>query len=173
MILQVYLDGYRCGIITWNAGQNVYPIDCGGRTGRIVKVVQNKNYLTLAEVQVFGPALVTKCSKNKCVVPKGAISFIPSGQSLTSTNGKTTAVMQGDGNFVIYCNGKSKVPVWATNTDRKPVKDGLKLQVRNIVDFRQIIELSGFFLSFHFFSSHSAEDKPVISDNNEPARRLI
>jgi hypothetical protein len=124
------LDKYLCGTIKWNSGQNVYPINCGGRTGRYVKVVQNKNYLTLAEVQVFGPAKIAKCSKNKCVVPKGAISVISSGQSITSTSGKVTAVMQKDGNFVVYCNqGKSRIPVWATNTDRKKIKNGLKLQV--------------------------------------------
>ena len=127
------MDKHLCGTITWNADKNVYPIDCGGRTGRIVKVVQNKNYLTLAEVQVFGPASVATCSKNKCVVPKGAISFVTTGQSITSSNGKATAVMQKDGNFVLYCNqGKTQVPIWATNTDHKPVKEGLKLQVRTI-----------------------------------------
>ena len=114
--------------MSWNAGQNVYPIDCGGRSGQVVKVVQKHNYLTLAEVQVFGPASVAQCTKDRCVVPRGAISFVNNGASVTSANGKTTAVMQKDGNFVVYCN-TGKVPIFATNTDRQSVKDGLTLQV--------------------------------------------
>ena len=115
--------------MSWNAAQNVYPINCGGKSGQVVRIVQKKNYLTLAEVQVFGPASVAECAKDRCVVPKGAISFVDNGASITSTNGKATAVMQKDGNFVVYCN-KGRVPVFATNTDRTSVKDGLALQVR-------------------------------------------
>ena len=51
---QVFLDKQLCGTVQWNAFENVYPINCGGKTGQIVKVVQKDNYLTLAEVQVFG-----------------------------------------------------------------------------------------------------------------------
>ena len=57
---QVYLDKHLCGTIKWNSGQIVYSINCGGKTGRFVKVVQKKNYLTLAEVQVFGLARISK-----------------------------------------------------------------------------------------------------------------
>jgi hypothetical protein len=53
---QVYLDKQLCGTIKWNAFESTYPINCGGKTGKIVKVVQKNNYLALAEVQVFGTA---------------------------------------------------------------------------------------------------------------------
>ena len=133
VLSQVFLDKNLCGTVNWRSGQDVYPISCGGKSGQIVKIVQNKNYLTLAEVQVFGPAFVAKCVKGVCEVPKGALGFIKTGESVSSPNGQTTAVMQKDGNFVLYCNvGKSRVPTWASNTDKKPVKDGLVLQVRSI-----------------------------------------
>ena len=125
------MDKHLCGTVHWRSGQSVYPIDCGGKSGRIVKVVQRKNYLTLAEVQVFGPAFVAKCSKGECNVPKSAIGFIETGKSVSSPNGKVSAVMQKDGNFVLYCNvGSLKVAIWATNTDHKAVREGLALQVK-------------------------------------------
>ena len=121
------MDSHLCGTIKWNAGQNVYPIDCGGRTGRIVKIVQKTNYLTLAEVQVFGPAKIAECGKNSCEIPKGTIGLIANGKRITSTNGEAYAVMEKNGNFVLYCKGG--VPIWASNTNGKSMKDGLKLQV--------------------------------------------
>ena len=51
---EVYLDNYKCGYVSYYRGVAVYPINCGGKNGRIVKVVQKNNFLTLAEVQVFG-----------------------------------------------------------------------------------------------------------------------
>ena len=51
---EVYLDNYKCGYVEYYRGVAVYPINCGGKTGRVVKVVQRHNFLTLAEVQVFG-----------------------------------------------------------------------------------------------------------------------
>ena len=52
--MQVYLDTKLCGTIHWYPDRNVYPVNCGGTSGRVVKIVQKNNYLTLAEVQVFG-----------------------------------------------------------------------------------------------------------------------
>ena len=54
---QVYLDKQLCGTVQWNAFENTYPINCGGKTGKVVRVVQKHNYLQLAEVQVFGTAV--------------------------------------------------------------------------------------------------------------------
>ena len=46
-----------CGTIAYQAGKDVYDIKCGnGVVGEYVKVVQNNNYLTLAEVQLYGAA---------------------------------------------------------------------------------------------------------------------
>ena len=127
----------------WQSSQSVYPINCGGKSGRIVKVVQNKNYLTLAEVQVFGPAMIAKCGKDTCSVPRGALGFVKTTQSITSPNGKVTAVVQKDGNFVLYCNvGKLEVAIWDSKTAGKDVnKDGLTLQVRVITDLHTIYKM--------------------------------
>ena len=51
---QVFLDKQLCGTIQWNAFENTYPVNCDGKAGQVVKVVQKDNYLALAEVQVFG-----------------------------------------------------------------------------------------------------------------------
>lgn len=51
---QVYVDRYRCGTIKYKKGVSVYPINCGGRKGRFVKIVHKSNYLQLVEVQVLG-----------------------------------------------------------------------------------------------------------------------
>ena len=51
---EVWVDNYKCGVIKYKRGSTMFPIKCGGRTGRIVKVKQRNDYLSLAEVQVFG-----------------------------------------------------------------------------------------------------------------------
>ncbi|NRB82109.1 MAG: hypothetical protein HRU38_26235 [Saccharospirillaceae bacterium] len=51
---EVFVDKQSCGKVKYVKGRHVYPINCGGKKGRIVKVVNKANYLTLAEVQVFG-----------------------------------------------------------------------------------------------------------------------
>ena len=38
----VTLDGTKCGVVNWMKGITVYPISCGGRKGRIVKITHNK-----------------------------------------------------------------------------------------------------------------------------------
>ena len=50
----VKVDKKVCGTVHYKKGGSVYPITCGGTKGRIVRIEQPKNYLTLAEVQVFG-----------------------------------------------------------------------------------------------------------------------
>ena len=50
----MYLDKKLCGTVDYYPDRHVYPISCGGAKGRIVKIVHKTNYLTLAEVQVFG-----------------------------------------------------------------------------------------------------------------------
>jgi len=53
----VFVGEILCGTILYQAGKDVYDIKCGnGVVGDYVKVVQNNNYLTLAEVQSFGVA---------------------------------------------------------------------------------------------------------------------
>lgn len=50
----VKVDKHVCGTVQYKSGVNTYPISCKGVKGRIVRIEQPKNYLTLAEVQVFG-----------------------------------------------------------------------------------------------------------------------
>ena len=51
---QVYVDSKRCGTIHYIPGRTIYYVACNGRSAREVKIVQNNNYLHMAEVQVFG-----------------------------------------------------------------------------------------------------------------------
>ena len=48
------MSGEYCGEISYSAGQSEYTLDCHGIVGSNVKIVQDHNYLTLCEVQVFG-----------------------------------------------------------------------------------------------------------------------
>ena len=50
----VKVDKEVCGTVKYKKGVSVYPISCGGVKGSVVRIEQPKNYLTLAEVQVFG-----------------------------------------------------------------------------------------------------------------------
>ena len=50
---EVWVGKKKCGTVKYLPGVHVYPINCKGAKGRIIKVVQKKNYLTLAEVQVI------------------------------------------------------------------------------------------------------------------------
>ena len=50
----VKVDKEVCGTVHYLPGMNVYPVNCKGAKGTIVRIEQPKNYLTLAEVQVFG-----------------------------------------------------------------------------------------------------------------------
>lgn len=86
--------------------------------------------MSLYEIQVIGVRPAVKIDGHRIVIPKLSSGIIRTGQSLKSKNGKVQAVMQTDGNFVVYCLiGKDKVPVWATNTDGKKIANGVQLQV--------------------------------------------
>ena len=52
--LKVYVGNVFCGEVKYQAGQVIHKVYCGDAVGRTVKVVQNDEYLTLCEVQVFG-----------------------------------------------------------------------------------------------------------------------
>ena len=51
---KVYLDTHLCGTIIYIPNVVVYPVNCGGVTGRVVKIVVSKQPLHLAEVMVYG-----------------------------------------------------------------------------------------------------------------------
>ena len=51
---KVYLDTHLCGTILYIPRVSVYPINCGGLSGRVVKVTLSKQPLHLAEVMVYG-----------------------------------------------------------------------------------------------------------------------
>ena len=50
----MYVGHVFCGEVKYQAGQVIYEVYCGDTVGGTVKVVQNDEYLTLCEVQVFG-----------------------------------------------------------------------------------------------------------------------
>ena len=52
--MQVFVDGELCGAVAYEAGVDVYTIDCEGRVGSEVMVSLAGDYLTLCEVQVIG-----------------------------------------------------------------------------------------------------------------------
>ena len=43
-----------CGEVHYKVGVVIYEVECGGTVGGSVMVVQNDQFLTLCEVQVFG-----------------------------------------------------------------------------------------------------------------------
>ena len=51
---QVYVGKNLCGYIIWVPSKKVYPVSCNGAKGDSVRIVQDYDYLQLAEVQVFG-----------------------------------------------------------------------------------------------------------------------
>ena len=55
--IQVFVDDEECGSVTFTEGVSVYSVDCNGVQGSVVKITQEKNYLTLCEVQVLGEPL--------------------------------------------------------------------------------------------------------------------
>ena len=50
---KVYVDNQLCGTVKWRKGGRSYPINCGGRRGKVVRITHNK-ILNLAEVEVLG-----------------------------------------------------------------------------------------------------------------------
>ena len=62
--LQVYAGAVFCGEVKYEAGKNVYEINCGGAVGRSIVIKQPYNYLTLCEVQAFGEPSDEKPLKN-------------------------------------------------------------------------------------------------------------
>jgi len=73
---------------------------------------------------LLGSVLNTNLMKRKRTQDGGPLSTLNQGVKLESTNKKYFAIMQTDGNFVLYSagsfNGKRKDnPIWASNTMRK------------------------------------------------------
>ena len=58
-LLQVYVEDVLCGTIKYDPLKFSYEVTCAGNNGIIgswVKLVNEKTYLTLCEVRVWGPA---------------------------------------------------------------------------------------------------------------------
>ena len=53
-MLQVYIDNYKCGQIFYVPKVNNYWVSCNGQKGSKVKVTLTGDFLSLAEVQVYG-----------------------------------------------------------------------------------------------------------------------
>ena len=87
----VYAGKEKCGTIRWRKNQHVYFVSCNGAKARFVKVTLAKEYLQLAEVQVFGGA--------KAVKGLGLLSLNkPTSQSSTGWGGKSSRAVDGNPN---------------------------------------------------------------------------
>jgi len=53
--VQVFVGDDLCGAITYHAESSTYMVDCGGRVGTYIQIVNDNSYLTLCEVRVWGP----------------------------------------------------------------------------------------------------------------------
>ena len=54
----MYVDDNLCGSVEYEAGTNVYVVDCADQEGSDVKITQENNFLTLCEVEVYGRSQV-------------------------------------------------------------------------------------------------------------------
>jgi hypothetical protein len=52
--MKVYAGKKFCGKINFVKNQDTYPINCEGTRARVIKLVNNREYLEVAEVQVYG-----------------------------------------------------------------------------------------------------------------------
>lgn len=52
--MKVYAGSKLCGRINFVKGQDIYPINCKGTRARVIKLVNNREFLEVAEVQVYG-----------------------------------------------------------------------------------------------------------------------
>ena len=52
----MYVGSKLCGVVNWKADKHVYKVTCedGPLKSRLVKVLQEGDYLTLCEVEVLG-----------------------------------------------------------------------------------------------------------------------
>ena len=54
MFPKVYVDNHYCGAVVYQAGMAKFTVQCNNAVGSVVKLVQNDNYLSLCEVEVYG-----------------------------------------------------------------------------------------------------------------------
>ena len=52
--MKVYAGKKLCGQINYVKNQHTYPINCEGTRARVIKLVNTREYLEVAEVQVYG-----------------------------------------------------------------------------------------------------------------------
>ena len=70
----MYVDAVFCGEVVYTAGADKFTVECNNAVGSVVKLVQNDNYLTLCEVEVFGELPKLGATSNpslffqKCIV---------------------------------------------------------------------------------------------------------
>ena len=60
---KVFVNNKICGAVEYEAGKDVYVVDCGDQVGSVVKITQEGQYLTLCEVEVLGQFMFS-CSKS-------------------------------------------------------------------------------------------------------------
>jgi hypothetical protein len=90
-LFQVYAGRSYCGTIYYKSGQGTYVVPCQGKRASYVKIVQPSNYLSLAEVEVFGGP--------KGVDGLGLLSYrMPTGQSSVGHGGRGERAVDGNTN---------------------------------------------------------------------------
>ena len=100
----VYAGNKKCGTIHWAKGKHVYTIACNGIKAKTVTIkLPTGNYLSLAEVQVFGGA---KPIKSLDLISEKK----PTKQSKTGWGGTSQRAVDGnvDGNCIRTTPTKSK-----------------------------------------------------------------
>ena len=50
----MFVHSNLCGAVKYEAGKDVYVVDCGDQVGSVVKITQEGKHLTLCEVEVLG-----------------------------------------------------------------------------------------------------------------------
>lgn len=93
----VKVDKTTCGTVRYLPGMNVYPVNCKGATGTIVRIELKNEYLSLAEVQVFGTGGPPPRGANIGTGDYAQILSIYKASSMSKHHGKHVSSIAVDG----------------------------------------------------------------------------
>ena len=114
---EVYAGKQKCGTIFYNPKKAFYIIRCDGRTGDYVRIVNKKNWLHMAEVQVYGGSKgvtgMRLISKHK---PTKASSVGWGGVPAKATDGNVDGIF---GHRASYCSKGTKNNWWQVDLQGK------------------------------------------------------
>ena len=98
---KIYVDDQFCGEM--RGANSQYEFHCGGREGRFVRIVNNRNTLTLCEVEVYGTFTGAKGDINK--YPQLLSAHKPTSQSSTRHGAHSGRAV--DRNYNLFWDGGS------------------------------------------------------------------